>query len=347
MPTARRLVPPLLAVGLLVAACSNDITPTPTTGPMFTVLFAPPDGVDDMKSLVQVGGYVYATYGHVGGTAYGALAIYRIPGSASLDTVTLTPVTALQLDSSGGGLAAKDGILFVGTATQTYALNLASPSLPTVIDSVSLPPGPNGVRIDGDRLLLCDGNALSLWDVSNAADPVRTHAADADCWVGDVRGDRFAMGQRIAERFLVYDVSRPDTFTVFGGAVVPLAPARPIQVRLADDDLYVLLGNVGGVDSCTIDTYDLATLDEDSTAALIDSDPVGRNATTLEVATDRVIVADRFVVHVFRRNADGTLAEDFTVPFAVEQADSLPRTGTLTSRTAIVPGYDTGLMFAF
>lgn len=347
MPAARRLVPLLLAAGLFVAACSNDITPTPEGGPVFTIVFTAPQGTRDMRSLVQAGGYVYASFRTVEGGAGGALTVYRIPGTASLDTVALTPVDTLALDSGGGGIAAKGDVLYVGMQSGTVALDLADPARPAVIDSVFLPPGANTVRVDGNRLLLCDGNALSLWDVSAPAAPVRTHASAVAAWVGDILGDRLAVGERDAQRVSVFDVSRPDTFTAYPGAVASTAPGYPAQVRLNGDFLYVLVDDAATESGNRVDTWDLASLDTDSTMTLVDSDPVSWGPAVLETAGDLVMAADAGLVHVFRIAADGTLAEELAVASTVGPAGGEPATGTLTSRTAIVPGYDVGLMFGF
>jgi len=346
MTAARRLIPPLLAVGLLVAACSNDITPTPEGGPVFTVVFAAPEGTEDLRSLVQAGGFVYAGFARVDTTAGGALTVYRMPGIADLDTVRLAPVDTLALDGAGG-MAAKDGILYVGTRTRTYAFDLGVPARPAVIDSVALPPGANAVRVGGDRLLLCDGSGLSLWNVADAAGPVRTHASNLDARVGDILGDRLVVGERDAQRVSVFDVSRPDTFTAYPGAVVSTAPGYPVQVRLNGDFLYVLVGDDATESGNRVDTWDLASLDTDSTMSLVDSDPVSWGPAVLETAGDLVMAADRTLVRVFRRAADGTLAPELAVPSNLEQAGTEPRTGVLTSRSAFVPGYAFGLMFGF
>ena len=296
----------LVAVLVLVAVGCGDDATGPRPPRTYTYELAPAVGGGGLRSVWRVGDVVYVTHARLNGSSTeGGIAYYRVTSDAQADGERVEPLGTLQLGGMILSLAGKGEVLYVGGRDGSWVIDVSDPLDPRSLGSRGLATATNGMRVDGDQLLLVQGSSLRIYDVSDPASPRQTHISSSNCWSGDVRDERFVMGQFPENRMLLYDVSVDDVFTDYPEATTEYGGAIQ-HARLVGEHLYVmeeffdqqravlhvysLLGLISGTGPREIQTIDFAGLRR------------GMDADDRFVAT-----AGNGTVELFERGSDGRL----------------------------------------
>lgn len=341
-----RIVLCILLLGLI--GCGDDDPAGPQGDPTFVFTLERAEGYFSMRGVVRVGEHAYAVFNRANtGNGGGALAVYDIGGLAALDGEVVPPVTVLPLGTNLGGIDEKDGVLFVGGVARSFAIDISDPVSPVVIANVSLPPGTNGVRVGGDQLLLIVGTDLTIHDVTNPRAPVQTHTSLSDCWSGDVRDRRFAMGQLANKRFLLYDVSNAGSFQNYAAATTTVDQAV-YHIRWMQSHLYVLIADGASPSNYTMDVYDVSGLAQGGPLVAVDEIELGSNFRAFALSEEFAVAGGLEVYRIFARGADGKLTEVRTVEAPGHGfGDGFPFYGQIQGRVAVMPGMRDGIVIGF
>lgn len=335
-----------LLLGLV--ACGDDGPTSPRLQPSFVFALARAEGYIGMRGVVRVGDHAYAVFNRANsGNSGGALAVYDIGELEGLDGESVPPVTVLPLGTNLGGIDEKDGVLFVGGLARSFAIDIGQPASPVVIADVSLPPANNGVRVGGDQLLLIRGTDLWIFDVANPRAPVETHESTSDCWSGDVRDGRFAMGQLTSQRFLLYGVSTPGSFQNYAQATTSVDQAI-YHIRWMGPHLYVVIADGASPANYSMHVYDTSGLAAGDPLIPVENFVLGSNFRALALTEEFAVVGGLEVLRIFRRGADGKLMEAASVEAPGHgYGDGFPFYGEIEGRVAVMPGMRDGIVIGF
>ncbi len=231
----------LLALYLLVAVAGCGDDPTgPGTPRTYTYELLPAEGGRSLRSVWRVGDVVYVTHGGLDGNfSDGGIAYYRVTSDAGANGTSVEPLGTLALGGSVVSLAGKGNILYAGGAGGSWVIDVSDPLQPQSLGSRGLVATTNGMRVSGDQLLLMQGTNLRIYDVSDPASPQQTHTSSSNCWAGDIRDERFVMGQFPEDRILLYDVSTDGVFANHANATMQFS-GTIFHARLVGDFLYVI-----------------------------------------------------------------------------------------------------------
>ena len=335
-----------ITTALLLSACGGDDPAGPAVPRPLRVELRNDVNTTGMRAVIQVGSYAYAALYRSTETDQGVLLVYDLGGASAFEEEHAEAIARLDLPGNAGGLAHKDGHLFIGCTNRSVVVDIADPTQPRILDSVQLVDSRRGVRLHGNRLLLFNGNYLRIYDVSDPTAPVQTHASDSDCWSGDVHGDLFAMGQSTTDRVLLYDVSVAGTFSNFAQATLEL-DGTPYHARNDGESLYVQV-EYFDVQRTEILVYDLSRLEADGTIAQVDRVELQGLHRAFALDGTHVLAAAFQRARVFRRNTDGSLAPPTEVQAeGIAYTSGFPFYGDLQGQLALLPGEGGGLVVRF